>query len=132
MAEQTQQSNAITAMNIYQKLAKIRKQVEVVRKNKAGYGYKYVSDDELLAKITVFMDKYGLSLIPSITVGSTRVEPHSYVKTKAKKDGEIYDENVNEILVSADMIYTWVNNDNPDERIEVEWSLVGYQTNQEI
>ena len=30
-------------MNIYQKLAKIRKQVEVIQRNKAGYGYKYVS-----------------------------------------------------------------------------------------
>lgn len=30
-------------MNIYQKLARIRKQVEVIQKNKSGYGYKYVS-----------------------------------------------------------------------------------------
>jgi hypothetical protein len=44
------------AMNIYQKLAKVRKQVEVVQKNKSGYGYKYVTDDELLAKITGVMD----------------------------------------------------------------------------
>ena len=31
--------------NIYQKLAKVRKQVEVIRKNKSGYGYKYVTED---------------------------------------------------------------------------------------
>lgn len=37
MAEQSQ-------LNIYQKLAKIREQVEVMRKNKSGYGYTYVSD----------------------------------------------------------------------------------------
>ena len=41
--------------NIYQKLAKVRKQVEVIRKNKSGYGYKYVTEDEILAKISVFM-----------------------------------------------------------------------------
>lgn len=46
-------------MNIYQKLARIRKQVEVIQKNKSGYGYKYVSEDEILAKISVFMDKYS-------------------------------------------------------------------------
>ena len=40
-------------MNIYQKLARIRKQVEVIQKNKSGYGYKYVSEDEILAKISV-------------------------------------------------------------------------------
>ena len=39
------------AMNIYQKLAKIRKQVEVIQKNKSGYNYKYVSEDEILARI---------------------------------------------------------------------------------
>lgn len=52
--------------NIYQKLAKVRKQVEVIRKNKSGYGYKYVTEDEILAKISVFMDKYHLSLVPSM------------------------------------------------------------------
>lgn len=62
-------------MNIYQKLARIRKQVEVIQKNKSGYGYKYVSEDEILAKISVFMDKYGLSLIPNIKQGSTIVSP---------------------------------------------------------
>ena len=65
-------------MNIYQKLARIRKQVEVIQKNKSGYGYKYVSEDEILAKISVFMDKYGLSLIPNIKQGSTI--PHIHTK----------------------------------------------------
>ena len=36
-------------MNIYQKLAKIRKPAEVIQKNARGYGYTYVSEDEILA-----------------------------------------------------------------------------------
>lgn len=49
-------------LNIYQKLAKIRKQVEVIQRNKSGYGYKYVSEDEILAKISHL---YGqIQLIP--------------------------------------------------------------------
>ena len=68
-------------LNLYQKLAKIRKQVEVVQKNKSGYGYKYVTDDELLAKITVGMDKYGVSLVPNIVPGTLKVEPYTYKKT---------------------------------------------------
>lgn len=115
-------------MNIYQKLAKIRKQVEVIQKNKAGYGYKYVSEDEILAKITVFMDKYNLSLLPSIERGTTTVAPYTYKKTKSTKSGEIYEENNNEVLVSADMTWSWVNNDNPEERVTVPWSLVGQQS----
>ena len=105
-------------MNIYQKLARIRKQVEVIQKNKSGYGYKYVSEDEILAKISVFMDKYGLSLIPNIKQGSTIVSPYTYKNTKTTGKGDIYEENNNEVLV---------NNDNPEERIDVEWALVGQQ-----
>lgn len=119
--------------NIYQKLAKIRKQVEVIQKNKSGYGYKYVSEDEILAKVSGFMDKYNLSLIPSIVHNSTTVGPYHTMKTKTlnnKVTGETssYEEHVNEVLVSADMVFTWVNNDNPEERIEVPWMLVGHQT----
>ena len=60
-------------LNIYEKLAKIRKNVEVLQKNASGYGYKYVSEDLILEKITGLMDRYGLSLIPSIVQGSTAV-----------------------------------------------------------
>lgn len=115
-------------MNIYQKLAKIRKQVEVIQRNKSGYGYKYVSEDEILARISGFMAKYSLSLVPSVVHSSAVVSPYSTKKTKSTKGGDIYEENVNEILISADMIFTWVNNDNPGEFIEVPWILVGHQT----
>ena len=115
-------------LNIYQKLAKIRKQVEVIQKNKSGYGYKYVSEDEILARISAFMDKYSLSLIPSITAGTCTVEPYQYKKTKSTKTGEFYEESVNEVLVSSDMVFTWVNNDDPDERVMVPWILVGHQS----
>jgi len=119
--------------NIYQKLAKIRKQVEVIQRNKSGYGYKYVSEDEILAKVSAFMGKYNLSLIPSVIHNSAVVEPYHTLKTKIltnKVTGETssYEEHVNEVLVYADMVFTWVDNDNPEDRIEVPWILVGHQT----
>lgn len=120
MAEQSQ-------LNIYQKLAKIREQVEVMRKNKSGYGYTYVSEDEILAKIQVFMKKYHLSLIPHIVGGTTKVVPYPYKKTKTTKGGDLYEENANEVLVNADMTWTWINDDNPGEKVVVGWALVGQQ-----
>ena len=39
-------------LNLYQKLAKIRKMTEVIQKNKRGYNYKYTSIDEILARVT--------------------------------------------------------------------------------
>ena len=115
-------------LNIYQKLAKIRKQVEVIQRNKKGYGYTYVSEDEILAKISGFMDKYSLSLIPSVIHSSAVFTPYHTKKTKSTNKGEIYEENVNEVLVSADMVFTWVNNENPNERVDVPWILVGHQS----
>lgn len=113
--------------NIYQKLAKIRKPVEVLQKNKSGYGYKYVTEDLILAKITGLMDKLGVSLVPTIIRGTTVVEPLHYTKTKSTKDGKVYEEQVNEVLVHADMEWVWINNDNPADRVIVPWMLVGSQ-----
>jgi len=120
-------------MNIYQKLAKVRKQVEVIQRNKSGYGYKYVSEDEILAKVSGLMDKYSLSLIPSIVQESAVIEPYHTMKTKVltnKVTGETsrYEEHVNEVLVHADMQFTWVNNDDPNERVVVPWILIGHQS----
>lgn len=115
-------------LNLYQKLAKIRKAVEVIRKNKSGYGYKYVTDAEILARITGLMDKLEVSLIPGIAPGTLEVSPYTYEKTKFDKDTKTsYQETVNEILVKADAVYTWVNNINPEERIVVPWVMIGQQ-----
>lgn len=116
------------SLNIYQKLAKLRKQVEVLEKDKIGFNYRYVTDELVLSKITGLMDTLHLSLIPSVVPGSARVEPYAYVKTKLnKRSGEMYDEKNAEVLTQADMVYTWVNDDNPAERIEVPWFTVGQQ-----
>ncbi len=115
-------------MNIYQKLAKIRKPVEVLQKNKSGYGYKYVTEDVILSKITGLMGKLGVSLIPNITKGTMKVEPYGYTKTKSTKNGDLYEERVNEILVSCDMEWHWVNNENPEDRVVVPWTMVGQQS----
>lgn len=115
-------------LNIYQKLAKIRKPVEILQKNKSGYGYKYVTEDVILSKITGLMDKLGVSLIPSINAGTTVVTPYSYKKTKSTKNGDIYEEQVNEILVNCDMQWQWVNNENPEDKVVVPWSMVGQQS----
>lgn len=115
-------------MNIYQKLAKVRKTVEVIQKNASGYGYKYVSEDEILAKTSGAMEKYGVSLIPEIVPGTFKSEFYTYTKQKRDKSGNVYDEINNEIIVNADMEFIWVNNDNPEEKIIVPWAMVGHQT----
>ena len=114
----------VKSMNLFERLAMIRKNVEVVQKNKAGFGYTYVTDDELFAKITGAMTKYHVSLIPTVVPGTAEVTPYKYDKIN-KKTKEI--EPQNEILVKAEMTYRWVNNDEPADFIEIPWILVGQQ-----
>lgn len=117
-------------LNIYQKLAKIRESVEVMQRTKDAYSYKYVTDVDLMAKITVGMKEHHVSLIPQIVPGSTQVVPYRYDKTKTKRDGTVIPDTtvwVSEVLVNADMIFTWVNDDNPSEKIEIPWSMTGLQ-----
>ena len=115
-------------LNIHQKLANIRKQVEVMKKDAKAYGYNYVKEEDILAKLTVFMDEYGLSLTPSVVPGTLNVMPYTYKKTKSTKQGAIYEENVNENLIWADMVYTWTNIENPEETVVVPWVVVGQQS----
>ena len=93
----------IKELNIHQKLAKIREQVEVMKKDTKAYGYNYVKEEDILAKITAFMKKYDLSLIPGIVPGTTKVIPYSVKKTKGSGK-DIYEENVNEVLVYPDNV----------------------------
>lgn len=109
-------------LNIYQKLAKVQKAVDILKKDKKGYGYDYTSEVELLPKINDALEEYGLTLYPGVVQGTSSVQPYSYEKIKKGVS-----ETINEFLVTADMVFTWVNNDNPDEKIIVPWAMAGNQ-----
>lgn len=116
------------SLNLYQKLALIRKPVEVMQRDTRAYGYSYVNENDILAKITKKMEELHVSLVPGIVPQSTVVTPYTYRKTKATKTGEVYEEIVNEVLVQADTTWRWVNNDDPSDFIVVPWAMVGQQT----
>ena len=114
-------------MNLYQKLAEIRQMATAVKKTKAGFGYKYAPESEVLAAVTAGMNKYGVSLIPRIL--SADVEPYTYTKRKFAKDGtQLPDDIVNEMLVKGSLEFTWLDNENPSDSIAVPWFLVGQQS----
>lgn len=111
-------------MNLYEKLALIRKNVEVIQTDKSGFGYKYVTDEAILARISGAMTKYHVSLVPSIVPGTASVDQYHYDKVNKKTNAV---EPQNEILVKAEMTFSWINNDHPEERIDVPWALIGQQ-----
>lgn len=108
-------------LNLYQKLAKIRAISEVAKKSKKGYNYTYTDITEILANVTAGMKKYEVSLIPSIVPETAHVEKIATDNTKFTKTGEQFNNHVEEMLFQSDMIFTWVNDENPDERIHVPW-----------
>ena len=116
------------ALNIYQKLARIRDIADAVVKNRKGYNYTYADLNEILAKVKSGMRKYSISLVPRIVPGTSEVTQLATVNTKFDKTGKAYDQTVTEILYKADMVFTWVNDENPEERIDVPWTVTGSQT----
>lgn len=117
-----------TMVNIYEKLAAIRSMADVAAKTKKGFNYTYSDITEILANVTAGMKKYGISLIPSIEPGTSAVRTEEMVNTKVGRTGEVYEQKTTEVLVAADMKFIWVNDSNPEERIEVPWFLVGSQS----
>lgn len=114
-------------MNLYQKLASVRKLVDIIKKDKDGYKFKYSDINEILAKVKAGMEKYGISLIPAVVPGTYDVVTNTFVTKKADRNGQQYDVSSTEYLFSADMTFTWLNNDNPEEKIVVPWCVVGSQ-----
>lgn len=115
-------------LNLVQKLAKIRAISDVVSKEKRGYNYTYADITTILANITAGMKKYGVSLIPSVVPGTAEVSQNVVTNTKFDKTGKAYDSTATEMLVKAEMVFKWVNDETPEEFIEVPWFVTGSQT----
>lgn len=109
-------------MTLHQKILKIADMAGVLRKTKDGYGFRYVPEEDIQAKVTAGLQKYGIMLYDSIVPGTLKVMPISYEKYDPKIKAN---KPVNEVIVSGDTTYTWVNVDHPEERVETTWAFVG-------
>ena len=115
-------------LTLIQKLAKIRVMSDVVLKTKNGHNYKYAGIDEILANVTAGMKKYHVSLIPIIIQDSANLETVVTRNTKFDKAGAPYEAVKTEVLVSANMNFRWIDDDNPRDYIDVSWYVVGQQS----
>jgi len=94
----------VDKLNIYQKLVEVRKGMASFKKDTDGYNFKYVSGTQVLSAIKGDLDKQGIIL-----------EQHL---TAPEVDGT---------LVRSPMMMVWVNADDPKDRIEIAWFMVGRQ-----
>ena len=104
-------------MNLYQKIIEVRKIASGFSKDTKGYGYDYVSGNQILNKIKDKMNEVGLILQPSAQVGEHQLFCYTNSKGQDKVD----------IQVWGSMSYTWINAENPEEREIVSWAYYGQQ-----
>lgn len=115
-------SESTKKLNLHQKILKIADMAGVLQRTKSAYSYKYVPEEDIQAKVTAGLQKYGVMLYDSIVPGTLHVLPITYekydVKLKATKP-------VNEVIVYGDCTYTWVDVDDPSQKVETTWGFVG-------
>ncbi len=112
-------------LNLHQKLVEVRKSIKGFNKDtKAGsgsyVGYEYVSGSQILRAIKGKMDELGILLIPEVDYDTMHWEKHNY-KTKSGIEKT-------DFIITMKMNYTWVNAEDPNDKITIPWVCIGQQT----
>ena len=94
-------------MNLYEKLIEIRKTCPYLKKDNKGYQFQYVSSSQTLGSLREAMDQHKVLLVPCVT--QFEVRDH-----QTKKGDHQY-------LTILTMDFTWVDADNPEDRITMPW-----------
>lgn len=98
-------------LNVYQKLSEVRAEVPYLKKEKEGKQFNYVGSSDVLGALHGKINDMGLILVPSVvghkvTVGATNSGTTNY-------------------FTELDMMMTWVNIDNPEDKLECPWYAQG-------
>jgi len=104
------------ALNLYQKIADVKANIDGFTKDTKGYQYTYVSGSQVLHKIRAKMIEHNLLLVP-------RVNNFSWKEIQVLVKGQLKPN----LLVETELTYTWINADNPDERLECPFYAIGHQ-----
>lgn len=97
----------MTNLNIYQKLIEVRKSVPYLQKESQGHQYQYVGSSQVLSSVRSKMDELGLMLI-------CKVLNHNLIQGTTSKGAKEY-------MTELDIEFTWVNAENPEEKIVSPW-----------
>lgn len=98
-------------MNIYEKLQEIHKSVGYIQKGKKGKQYQYVGSSDVLATIRHHMNEQKIILVPEVQNASVR----EYETNKGTL----------QLFTELTMTMTWINVENPEEKIVVPWYAQG-------
>jgi len=111
-------------MNVYQRLAEVRKTVSYLKKENRSNQYDYVGSSDVLGSLHKAINDNGLLLIPQITSHNliSHVEKvanyNKYTKKDEEKDRITY-------LTEIEMNMRWQNIDDPNDFLDCKWYAQG-------
>lgn len=108
----------MSELNLYQKIADVKANIDGFTKDTKGYNYSYVSGSQILHRIRSKMVEHNLLLVPSTS--NEQWTTHSY---KNKKGYEVVD-----FVVEMDLNYKWINADKPEEQLDISYHAFGQQS----
>lgn len=111
-------------LNVYQKLAKVRKKVPYLKKDQKSNQYSYVGSSGVLGALNEEINKVGLILKPEI-INWHVSDNHEqrWMQDKIKKE-PIPTDRVT-YFTELEMLMTWIDVDNPQEKVECRWYAQG-------
>lgn len=110
------------ALNLYQKIADVKANIDGFTKDTKSYKYSYVSGSQVLHRIRNKMIEHRLLLVPSTTQENYKqIEVTRFNKNAGREV------TVTEFVVEMQLTYTWINAEKPEERMEVTFYSVGQQ-----
>lgn len=107
-------------MNIYQKLIEVRKAVPYIQKADTGAQYSYTGSSRVLAAVRDKLDELGLLLVPAVTNHNLLLSEIEF-----KNESGNPTKRTTTYFTELEMTMTWINADNPEEKIECGWYAQG-------
>ena len=109
-------------LNLYQKIADVKANIEGFTKDTKGYNYSYVSGSQVLHRIRNKMIENNLLLVPKTSEENYKQIDVTRFNKKAGREIT-----TSEFIVEMKLTYVWINADKPEEQLEVPFYSVGQQ-----
>ncbi len=112
----------MSELNLYQKIADVKANIDGFTKDTKGYNYTYVSGSQVLHRIRSKMIEHNLLLVPSTSEENYKQIEVTRFNKKANREVT-----VTEFIVEMKLEYTWINGDKPEQQLIVPFYSIGQQ-----
>ncbi|EOZ2853510.1 ERF family protein [Listeria monocytogenes] len=106
-------------MTLDEKLLELKQEVMIMQKDGKGYGYDYVSEENILNKINQKMIDLKIRLTPRFVAGTLASEIINYKDAKGKDKTDV--------LVRSELVYEWKDVQTGEVEL-IPWGLIGQQS----